>query len=264
MTPFIFDFTGIKPSVEYVTEQEAENIQKEILTRCPYKVPTVDEIIKLIDTAYTVDKSTFITDVFECGALSISNLVDKTQYNAREEQYKKVITKYNKKEQILMADIFCKIFALLGSVTYDDGRFNDYLGTLFMQCNMGNKKCGQFFTPYHISEFMARIVITEQEQMLLQQKDEIITINDSCCGAGGMMLAALDVLKNTYKINYTRHCFIECSDIDIRCVYMTYLQLSLAGVPAIIYHRDSLTMQTWSVWKTPAFVFQYLRFAKYE
>ena len=143
--------------------------------------------------------------MFECGALSISNLVDKTQYDAREEQYKKVITKYAKREQILMTEVFAKIFALLSSVVYDNGAFNDYLGQLFMQCNMGNKNSGQFFTPYHISEFMARVVISEQKQTLLQKKNEIITINDPCCGGGGMMLAVLDVLKNTYKINYARH-----------------------------------------------------------
>lgn len=258
MLPFTFDFTNAKPSIKYISDEEYANY-------CPYNIPKLDEIIKLIDSAtYAVDKSTFISDVFECGALSISNLVDKTQYDAREEQYKKVITKYAKREQVLMTEVFAKIFALLSSVVYDNGAFNDYLGQLFMQCNMGNKNSGQFFTPYHISEFMARVVISEQEQTLLQKKDEIITINDPCCGGGGMMLAVLDVLKNTYKINYTRHCFIECSDIDIRCVYMTYLQLSLAGVPAIVYHRNTLTMETWSAWKTPAFVFQYLRFAKYE
>lgn len=78
-----------------------------------------------------------------------------------------------------------------------------------------------------------------------------------------MSLGALNVLKS-YGINYTRNCFIECSDIDLRCVHMAYLQLSLAGVPAIIKHQNTLTLETWSVWKTPAFIFQYLRFHKYE
>ena len=96
------------------------------------------------------------------------------------------------------------------------------------------------------------------------EKDEVITVNDPCCGGGGMLMAALDVLKNDYHINYTRNCFIDCGDIDRRCVYMTYLQLSLAGVPAIVKHQDAISRELWSVWRTPAYVFQYPRFCRYE
>ena len=53
-------------------------------------------------------------------------------------------------------------------------------------------------------------------------------------------------------------------DLDIRCVHMTYLQLALAGVPAIVCHQNTLTNELWSVWKTPAFIFQYHRFCKYD
>ena len=52
--------------------------------------------------------------------------------------------------------------------------------------------------------------------------------------------------------------------IDIRCVHMTYLQLSLAGVPAIVKHTNSLTRETWDIWKTPAFIMQYMRFRQFE
>lgn len=78
-----------------------------------------------------------------------------------------------------------------------------------------------------------------------------------------MLIAALDVLKNDYNVNYARNCFIDAGDIDVRCVHMTYLQLSLAGVPAIVKHQDVFSRKLWSVWKTPAFIFQYYRFYKY-
>ena len=230
-------------------------------TVCPYPIPTVDEIIKHIDRSpYTVDKSKLISDVFACGALSISNLVDLTQYDEREEQYKQIMQGYKPKERELIAEVFSKIFALLASVTYDDGAFVDYLGELFMRCNQGNKKAGQFFTPYHVSMLMAKMSITDAD---IKQND-IITINDCCSGGGGMLMAALDVLKNDYNVNYTHHCFIQANDIDIRCVHMTYLQLALAGVPAIVCHQDTLTQELWSVWKTPAFIFQYPRFCKFD
>lgn len=252
-------------TVPPVTES-AEHVSADIPSnnRCPYKIPTVNEIIKRIESsAYRIGKSQLISDVFECGAIAISNTVDLLQQAEREERYQQIIKNYEPSERELLTDIFGKIYALLSSVVYDDGKFNDYLGELFMRCNQGNSKAGQFFTPYHISHFMAKAAIGD-EVIKQTENDGILTVCDPCCGGGGMMVAALDVLKNDYNINYARNCFIECSDIDIRCVHMTYLQLSLAGVPAIIKHQNSLSRELWSVWKTPAFVLQYLRFCKYE
>ena len=78
-----------------------------------------------------------------------------------------------------------------------------------------------------------------------------------------MLMAALVVLHGL-GVNYARNCFIEANDIDIRCVHMTYLQLALAGVPAIVKHQNSLTRECRCVWFTPAYLFQYLRFRKFE
>lgn len=107
---------------------------------------------------------------------------------------------------------------------------------------------------------MAEVTVTDDRI----RQGEILTINDCCSGGGGMLIAALDVLKNRYNVNYARDCFIDAGDIDIRCVHMTYLALSLAGVPAIVKHQNALTGELWSVWRTPAFIFQYSRFMKYE
>ena len=216
-------------------------------TLCPYPVPTVDEIIKLIDrSSYSVGKSKLISDVFACGALAISNTVDFTQYDEREEQYKQIMNGYQPKERELIVQVFSKIFALLSSVTYDNGRFDDYLGDLFMRCNQGNKEAGQVFTSYHIAKLMAKVMIKDET---VTQKD-IIAIHDPCSGGGVMLLGSLDVLKNDYNVNYTHHCFMQAGDIDIRCVHMTYLQLALAGVPAIVCHQNMNVFgsTTWLVW----------------
>ena len=231
---------------------------------CPYPVPTVKDIIKKIESAiYRIGKYQLITDVLECGAIAISNTVDFSSYAEREEQYKKVMEKYQPEEQKILSEVFTMIYQLLSSVVYDDGCFDDYLGELFMRCEQGNSGTGQFFTPYHVSKLMAKMILGS-EVVEKAEKDEVITVNDPCCGGGGMLMAALDVLKNDYHINYTRNCFIDCGDIDRRCVYMTYLQLSLAGVPAIVKHQDAISRELWSVWRTPAYIFQYSRFGRYE
>ena len=271
MTPaFLFDFSLKKPSISFIETLSAQAPApvpncNDGNNRCPYPVPTVDEIDKLINAhSYRIGKSRFMDDVFECGAIAISNKVDFRQAEAREERYLQIIRPYRKDEQEWIADVFARIFALLSSVVYDDGRFGDYLGELFMQNNQGNGKAGQFFTPFRVSKLCAKMILTEESVRPLIRQDKIITLNDPCCGSGGMILAAIDTLHNDYGVNYARNCFVDCGDIDIRCVHMTYLQLSLAGVPAVIKHLDALSRKLWSVWYTPAYLFQYLRFCKYE
>ena len=264
---FDIEFPAVKEEPKDLIVEEVSEIDqkdKKELNLCPYKIPTIEDIIKRITASvYRFDKHQLISDVFECVAITISNMVDLIAKEEREKRYLQVIKKYQKEEQTLIAEIFSMIFALLSSVVYDNGRFYDNLGELFMRCNQGSSSAGQYFTPFQVSAMMARMIIGD-EILEKAQNDGILTLNDSCCGGGGMMMAALDVLKNKYHINYTRNCFILCSDIDLRCVHMTYLQLALAGVPAIVKHQNSLTGETWSVWKTPAFIFQYSRFCKYE
>jgi len=259
MPPFTFNFTLKKPNMKYVPEQEhtVARTVKGTGNICPYPIPTVKEIMKLIDNStYRINKSKLISDVFECGALAISNKVDFTQYDEREQRYLEIIKTYKPDEQKLIADIFTKIFCLCSSVVYDDGVFGDYLGELFMKCNLGNKNAGQYFTPYHVSKMMAKMTITDDKI----KQNEILTINDCCCGGGGMLLAALDVLKNDYDVNYARNCFIDAGDIDIRCVHMTYLQLSLAGVPALVKHQDVFSRELWSIWKRRHLFFSFIDF----
>lgn len=271
MTPsFLFDFSLEKPRISFIetlSEQTLTPVPKRVDGNkfCPYPIPTMDEIDKLINAnSYRIGKSQLINDIFECGAIAISNKADLRQTEAREERYLQIIRRYQKSEQELIATAFSKIFALLSSVVYDDGRFGDYLGELFMRNNQGNGKAGQFFTPFNVSKLCAKMILTEQSVRPLIQQDKIITLNDPCCGSGGMILASMDILQNDYGVNYARNCFIDCGDIDIRCVHMAYLQLSLAGVPAIVKHQDALSRKLWSVWYTPAYLFQYLRFRKYE
>ena len=261
----LFDIQLSPPSTDEIpyimqTMEKPREPPKANRELCPYRIPTAEEIMKDFQnaaTAYSTGK--LFEDTIACGAIAISNAVDFTKYDERETRYKEIMSGYQTEEQRKLPELFAKVFALLSSVVYDDGAFDDYLGKIFMRLNIANSKAGQVFTPFHIAEFMARLTVGEN---LEKAQNEILAICDPCCGSGVMALAALDVLQSR-GVNYARDVFIECSDIDIRCVHMTYLQLSLAGVPAIIKHQNTLTMETWDVWKTPAFVMQYTRFCKY-
>ena len=231
---------------------------------CPHKVegiPTVNDILKQLDKGlYKVGRHEFLSDVFECGAIAVSNRFDRRQAPAREEAYNRIINKYDPDMRQLLSQIFTMIFTLLTNQINPNIGFNDYLGELYMKSETSNSKAGQFFTPYHLSKACAAVCIDHELVEEYIRKDKIITMNEPACGAGGMILAAVDILYNQHHFNYPRNLVVECSDIDSRCVHMTYLQLGLAGIPAVIYQRDTLAMKTWQRWETPAYIMQWFRF----
>ena len=93
MAPFFFfDFTLDKsamPPVEDISEQAFKKPVPipERNNLCPYRIPNIDDIVKDIEkAAYAVDTSKFVSNLFECGAIAISNAVDLAQKDNREEK----------------------------------------------------------------------------------------------------------------------------------------------------------------------------------
>ena len=78
-----------------------------------------------------------------------------------------------------------------------------------------------------------------------------------------MIVAAIEILSNKYDFNYASNLFVDATDIDKRCVHMTYLQLAMLGVPAVIRHGDTLSLDIWDTWFTPSYLMQYPKFIKY-
>lgn len=224
-------------------------------------LPTVDSILRKIQNASARHGThEILSAVIECGAIAISNKFDKPQAPEREKRYLQIIKGFDPDTQKLIASLFGEIAVLLMHMINPHVGFRDYLGELFMKSETSSSKAGQFFTPYSVSKMCAQITINETDVKAAIEQDRILTLSEPACGSGGMVLAAADVLYNQYRFNVSRNLVVECSDIDSRCVHMAYLQLSLAGIPAVIYQRDTLTLQTWQRWETPAYIMQWLRF----
>lgn len=236
---------------------------EEYTLRRNIKVPGVNDILKTMERgAYKVGRHELLADVFECGAIAVSNKFDFTSAAKREERYLQIMKNHDKDTRMLIAEIFSQIYLLLSNQI--NAGFGDFLGELYMKSETSNSKAGQFFTPYNVSQACASTLISEPIVMQKMADDEILTINEPSCGSGGMIIAAAEALYNHYHFNISRNLFVECSDIDSRCVHMCYLQLGLAGIPAIIYKRNTLTMETWEEWITPAYLMHWRRFEKYR
>jgi hypothetical protein len=68
------------------------------------------------------------------------------------------------------------------------------------------------------------------------------------------MVIALAREMLSQGVNYQQHLHVTAVDIDIRAVHMTYLPLSLLHVPAVVVHGNTLSVEEWSRWYTPAHI----------
>ena len=89
----------------------------------------------------------------------------------------------------------------------------DFAGEIYMDSGTSNGKAGQFFTPYNVSHLMAKCNFdTERlKAEIAADPDHVITIAEPTCGAGGLIVAAMDVLKNA-GINYAWNAFVDAAN----------------------------------------------------
>lgn len=164
-------------------------------------------------------------------ALSIQNACDLEHgavWQMREQAYIETASKYKKTE----LSQFCKISALLADVFENNG-ISDYLGEVFMKSGAGSKHTGQFFTPFHVAVLTAGVRLASVD---LSKK---IYMNEPSTGGGGMILAAAKVLQEQGH-DYQEKMEVVAQDLDWLGVYMTYIQLSLVGISAIVAQGDTL------------------------
>lgn len=177
----------------------------------------------------------FIT-MFAC---SLSNPLDKTNFNEREVFYMQIIC--NKKYSPKELELFPKLAADT-IMALEQNPEQDFLGAIFMGLNLGNESGGQFFTPYHVCQLMAATTLSD---IVPQVKEKgYITINDPCCGAGATLIAGLNEARKQLgkaNLNFQNHVLFAAQDIDQITALMCYIQLSLLGVAAYVKIGNSLT-----------------------
>jgi hypothetical protein len=185
------------------------------------------------------------SDFCELAALAISNSVDLRQFEAREARYLAIIKRYERAE----VERFPQMLALL--VDWLECGFADCMGELFMSLELGDHWKGQFFTPYSVASLMAGITLGDVKEQV--QRNGFVSICEPACGAGAMVIACADAIASQ-GVNYQEAMHVTAVDVDSTAAQMTYLQLSLLHIPAIVVQGNSLTLETRAHWVTPAHV----------
>lgn len=192
------------------------------------------------------DLWTIYNDFLILSAITISNSIDLVNRKHREEQFLQVESKYSREEMIVFGEI-------LGALTVALETPGDILGELLMELDLGSKLNGQFFTPYHLCELTAQLTIDKDKLINEINEKGYITLNEPASGGGAMIIAFAEAMKSL-GFNPQKQLIVTCNDLDIKSVYMTYIQLSLLGIPAIVEHMNTLSLEKYSTWKTPGYI----------
>ena len=105
-------------------------------------------------------------------ALAYANQIIFSQ--KREDEYLEIMKKYDEAERSKL----CEMYAWL--LEWSEEEMTDMLGYIYMHLELGSKAHGQFFTPYHICQMMAK----------MQKYDgKVLKVNEPSCGAGGNVIA---------------------------------------------------------------------------
>lgn len=188
-------------------------------------------------------------DFVAMSAISIRNAVDFRDRDAYEEQYLAIVKRYDREE----IEIFPKMLAELTLALEDD--LSDVLGRVFSELELGNRWKGQFFTPDDVCRLMAAMSYGDGLQAAIAEKG-YVSVGEPAVGGGAMIIALAHEMKRQ-GLNYQRQLHVTATDIDLRAVHMSYLQLSLLHIPAVIIHGDTIRLTEHSRWYTPAHVWHF-------
>jgi type I restriction-modification system DNA methylase subunit len=124
----------------------------------------------------------------------------------------------------------------------------DFLGTAYMQLEIGNDRSGQFFTPPEVSRMMADMTFTGAADVI--NAKGYITVSEPAAGAGGMLIEAANALQRQ-GFDPRMTMYFQATDIDRTCFNMAYFQLSTLGLCGDVIHGNTLSLEEWDRRGTP-------------
>lgn len=158
---------------------------------------------------------------------------DAEQQEALEARYMQIVGSYRDKDAI-------RAYPELVALVFKGVQSYDFLGAVAGELGALNSTQGQFFTPFEVSRMMAEMTIGDHEPTI--QERGYLTVQEPAAGAGGMILALAQTMQRR-GYDPASQLFVCAVDISAPCYWMTYLQLTLAGIPAQVIRGNSLSLE---------------------
>lgn len=219
----------------------------------------VQEFINTLNSIRSHDTCTVYSDFMEMATCALQKPFEFVNGKDVDKKYKEIINQYTREEQFKIPHLL-GIFIAIMEEEAQHKRFTDVAGYLFSELNLIDKKTGQFFTPQSVCDLTANVMPDKEIKKVIDEKG-YITLDEPSCGAGAMILSfATRMAQLGY--NPQQKLLVRATDIDRRCVNMTFVQLSYYALPGVVFHGNSLAQKTWDKLYTPFYILNGWMFKK--
>lgn len=140
-------------------------------------------------------------DFVEMAAISLRQTTRPANSAALEERYMALVQRHDVEDVRRMPHLLAHVAMALGEEN------DDFLGGVAGELELLSKHSRQFFTPFHLSEMMARMLFTQDSIKSMLVDRGFVTACEPASGAGGMVLACAKVFRDE---GYVRQSLQNC------------------------------------------------------
>ena len=204
---------------------------------------------KLRSLSHSHSSHRIFSDWLEIGAISLhqlpyhsGELAKDAAFERLEQCYMEAIKPYSRNELTVFSELLS-----LTLIAHHTG-YGDFLGEIAGEAELLSKRGGQFFTPYHLCQAIAKMTLGD---IATQVKEKgLITIAEPAVGAGALVIATAEEIASQ-GVNPAAYVQFDCTDVSRDAFNMAYIQLSALGLQAIVRHGNTLSMEYWEHRPTP-------------
>ena len=204
---------------------------------------------KLQDLSRSRSPHRTFSDWLEIAALSlhqlpyhVGDLEKDAAFEQLEQCYMERIQPYSRDELNVFAELL-----RLTTIAHHSG-YGDFLGEIAGEAELLNAKGGQFFTPYHLCRAMAKMSLGDVKAQV--EAKGFLTVCEPACGAGALVIASAEEMA-AQGVDPRAYVQFDCTDISRDAFNMTYIQLSVQNLQAVVHHGNTLSQEYWEHRPTP-------------
>lgn len=120
--------------------------------------------------------------------------------------------------------------------------YYDIIGNVYMELGQGDKRFGQYFTPWGVAKMMARMTLSDFK--LPEPGEPPLTFYEPCVGSGIMILAAAETIEERFPGAIARgEVAFYGQDKDPCCVAMCRLNMFLHRIGRLVQRIEDLSPQ---------------------
>jgi len=222
-----------------------------------------DEIIRILNGMVYRKRLDMFHSFIETFAIRLNFAAEKNMIEVRSKRFNEIMEQHTSEDHA----VFTKLGNLLIEAFKEEAKNGptDVLSEIYHMSKLADKTLGESYTSPDVSALLADVAVEPVKKNMFKHIESkgYVSVYDSACGAGSTLL---EFAKYMYEnnLNYTKQLYAEGWDIDLMSICMAYIQLTMYGIPAKLYHKNTITLEEFSVWRTLTYIRGGVKIKKYD